>query len=369
MESSAPSVQEVWHLVEPPEAVIGVFEGDPEYSLGRVVGAALLSDGRIVVGDGISNELRFFDSGGRHQLTVGGQGRGPGELRSLYAIDLLPGDRIVASEWPAGSSVWFDGYGAYLKNTRIGPFWPGFAGRYLPDESFLVDVYERGSYGNELEAWAARGDDDRFRPGGWLVRLPEPAADARDTLSSLAGEEWFRRGKPRQDLVIRPMPFARNSHLTWSSSHIFLGENDRREIRVLGLDGALSRLLRWSGQDIAVTGADRSRFADEARTSFRQQSRLPTLERWLSEVPFPATKPAFRALLTDSAEQLWVQTWSEHGAEQDRWLVFANEGGWLATVEVPSGLELLDVGDDGVVLALWRDELDVNYVRVYRLAK
>ncbi len=37
-------------------------------------------------------------------------------------------------------------------------------------------------------------------------------------------------------------------------------------------------------------------------------------------------------------------------------------------MEVPLGLEFLDVGED-YVLALWKDEVDLEYVRLYRLEK
>ncbi len=53
-------------------------------------------------------------------------------------------------------------------------------------------------------------------------------------------------------------------------------------------------------------------------------------------------------------------------ADKDRWTVFGPDGARIAVVEMPTGLTLLDVGRDAV-LALWVDELDIEYVRLYRL--
>ncbi|MBT8397482.1 MAG: hypothetical protein KJN92_10970, partial [Gemmatimonadetes bacterium] len=73
---------EDWALSEPPLLEIGVQEAEDPYQLHRVRGSALLADGRIVVLNGGSQELRFFDSGGRFLFSAGGRGEGPGEFRS-----------------------------------------------------------------------------------------------------------------------------------------------------------------------------------------------------------------------------------------------------------------------------------------------
>ncbi len=84
-----------WRFVEPPVVELGVLEGQPAHQFSQVVGATRLSDGRIAVADGGSKELRFFDTNGRHLVSVGGPGEGPGEFRFLYSLDRLPGDTLI----------------------------------------------------------------------------------------------------------------------------------------------------------------------------------------------------------------------------------------------------------------------------------
>ena len=73
-------------------------------------------------------------------------------------------------------------------------------------------------------------------------------------------------------------------------------------------------------------------------------------------------------MATDPTGRVWVRGWPEADALRDRWTVFAPDGHIVAALEVPAGLEFLDVGED-YILTLWKDELDLEYVRLYRLEK
>ncbi|MGD2120113.1 MAG: hypothetical protein PVJ76_00140 [Gemmatimonadota bacterium] len=72
---------EEWILSESPVLEIGVREGEEPYQLHRARGSVLLEDGRVVVLNGGSQELRYYDPEGRFLKSVGGLGEGPGEFR------------------------------------------------------------------------------------------------------------------------------------------------------------------------------------------------------------------------------------------------------------------------------------------------
>jgi len=57
---------------------------------------ARLSDGRIMVGNRGSSEVRMFDAVGNHLVSWGGEGEGPGEFTGLSRAAPWPGDSIVA---------------------------------------------------------------------------------------------------------------------------------------------------------------------------------------------------------------------------------------------------------------------------------
>lgn len=66
-----------WRLTGEPLVRIGAVSGQPEFQFSWIVGALRMAPDTIVVLDDESLELRFFDAGGGHLLTVGGPGPPP----------------------------------------------------------------------------------------------------------------------------------------------------------------------------------------------------------------------------------------------------------------------------------------------------
>jgi hypothetical protein len=354
-----------WQLTEPPQVEIGGLEGETAHQLNQVVDAARLPDGTILIGDAGSRELRLFDSSGKSVRTLGGQGEGPGELPFLRAIAILPGDTIVASAWPFGLLSRFKLDGTFIGSTRLGPFWPGVVAEILTDGSLLLDLYDRG-YGNDIETWAASGTQPLFRPRGWLVRV---FPDGRQyTLREIRGEQWFKRGEVRQNLWVAPRPFGPTSAVAVAGSRVYVGDTERAEIEVLSLSGALRGLVRWEEEPVPVTGADRDHVREIALGSLRQSARREDLERWLDEVPYPTYKSAFSTLFTDRVGRLWIQVPVIAGTSSDRWIVFDVDGRSLARLESPTGSRFLDAGEEWAVL-VWKNEVEQEFVRLYRLEK
>ena len=79
-----------WRLSPSPLVEIGRAEDDPGHQLSEVVNAIRLSDGRIVIGDAQTKEIRFFSPSGAHQHSTGGSGEGPGEFPCGIRASLLP---------------------------------------------------------------------------------------------------------------------------------------------------------------------------------------------------------------------------------------------------------------------------------------
>ncbi len=78
----------------------------------RPMGSSM-PDGRIIVADRVSRELRVFDTVGVHLATWGGAGEGPGEFTNLIRLDHWPGDSLVA-RWSQGNRLTvFDSQGNY----------------------------------------------------------------------------------------------------------------------------------------------------------------------------------------------------------------------------------------------------------------
>jgi hypothetical protein len=83
-------------------------EGDPRYEFYGIRGACRTADGAIVVADGESRELRFFDRQGRYRRTAGRKGGGPGEFASLGRL-VCRGDSLYAWDVESASVSLFAG--------------------------------------------------------------------------------------------------------------------------------------------------------------------------------------------------------------------------------------------------------------------
>lgn len=356
-----------WILSEQPEAVIGQEARGPAHQLTQVVGALRFSDGRIVVGDRQTREARYFDSQGNHLLTVGGPGEGPGELRNLYAVDAIVGDTLVLGGWPIGSRYWFDPQGEFIKGEVLGPWFPGLLGRTLPNGTLLLDTYPQGSHGNTIETWAVQGTEEFFRPVGVMERVSRDGSQI-DTLGLMYGEEWLKIGQLRQNFAMNALPFNWRTRVTWSRDELFIGEMNRPEVRAYGPSGELRRIIRWEPRPVQVTGEDRSGFGESLIERLRRPEQVPDYRRWLSQVPFPETKPAFEEILADDEGRVWVKEPAVAGAETSRWSVYGSDGVAVGSVEIPGGFRVVHVSRDQL-LAVWTSALDLEFVHSYRLVK
>ena len=354
----------LWTMSAAPALEIGGNSDDPGHQLTQVVNTFRLGDGRIVLGDRVSREVRFFDPDGGHSLSVGGPGGGPGEFsRQLMGLERLGGDTVVASDWPFGTLTRFAPNGELIGTETIGPYLPGLVSRILADGAVLKDVYERRSYGNEIEWWAAYGEEGLFRPQGAIIRHAR-GAEAGDTIREIWGEEWFKIGRVGEGLTMRPRPFAETTLVSPSREKLFVAETGSAEVEVWSYDGRLERLQRWEGRSVDVTADDRRMVREEIFGA--QPQRLPDFERWLAAVPFPESKPPIRAMIAEADGHLWVGLPAEAGSSMDDWLVFDPEGVPTARAELPPGLVPFEIGGDHV-LGVWKDQLDVEYVRLYEL--
>ena len=128
-----------WRIGPGPTVSIGEATGDEPYMLYRAIDAVTLADGRIVIANAGTNELRVFDAAGVHMATWGGSGEGPGEFMALAGVDAWPGDSVVAWDGRDRSIAVFgsrDGFSRSFVMESGGdrPLEPRFA---LADGSFL----------------------------------------------------------------------------------------------------------------------------------------------------------------------------------------------------------------------------------------
>jgi hypothetical protein len=75
------------------------------------------------------------------------------------------------------------------------------------------------------------------------------------------------------------------------------------------------------------------------------------------------------ALLVDDECNLWIREHALGPREAPTWQVYHPGGAHLATVRMPPGFIATDISAAMGVLGIWRDEYDVDHVRVYALER
>jgi hypothetical protein len=350
-----------WAVSETPEVSIGVVDGDPEYQLYQVQDALRLDDGRILVANAGSGEVRAYDSEGTHLDSWGGQGEGPGEFAHTTAVGLWPGtDSVAVWDLRLSRLSLFDGEGTFGRTERFGD-----AGGLQRVRS----VWTLPS-GRLVLMGAEFGD---LSEAGGMMRVPErfvlTEADGSQVaeVGEFPGMETWMQFSGEALNIIR-LPLARGNVAAQVGSGMVIGSNESFELSFFGAEGTLTRIARVATPPREVTEAlvqgeieFRARIMpEEARTGYRTS---------MSEMPAPESLPVFSEVLDDPLGNVWVRLFqlpSETGPTE--WMVFDSDGVLRGRMHTPEGLEVYQIGADFIV-GSWEDELEVEHVQVWGLRR
>lgn len=353
-------IDEGWAIPEDPLLDIGVADGPQEYQLYRAWSAVRRSDGTVVVANGGTNELRFYGRKGEHLFSVGRSGEGPGEFNDLQRVWLLPGDSLLAYDFgPSRLSV-FSPSGDFVRSVHV----------RAPDGR---QVIARGSFedGSLIAVgapiWSAPGATTgvvrdsvpyyRYDPRGTLV----------DTLGRFPGVEVFRVVSG-DDWRLTGLPFPRAPLAAVGGERFHFGPADAYEILTYSPGGELERVIRLPHERRAVTPEDVDRFRTTRLERAEREGTRPSMERMLSQMPYPEWLPPYEDIEVDADGNLWVADYRTSPNAEQRWKVFSPAGEWLGTVALPPRLQVFQIGAD-FVLGGWTDDLEVEHVRLYALNK
>ena len=128
-------------------------------------------------------------------------------------------------------------------------------------------------------------------------------------------------------------------------------------------------MITWDSPPLPVTDREMEEWREEIVQFFGPKLTGGEVRAMLDQVPMPRSRPPHSRLLLDQAGNLWAKlgpTKGREGALSD-YLVFEGEGRLLGTVALPD-VEVLEIGED-YVLGVFRDELEVEFVRLYDLRK
>ncbi len=355
-----------WRFADAPSLDIGVFEGDPEYQLFRVRGAVRLSDGRIVVANSGTHELRYFGADGTYEQATGSEGGGPGEFKRISVLRRSAGDSVITYDSSNRRVSLFDPAGEFARSFTVEAS-QGFAffRERLSDGTFVMSSMEFGSGGR----------DGRFRDTATWVRHAAEGG-VLDTIHRFADMEMFMR-QSDGNVMIMGVPFGRSTLAAARGTHLLIGTGETFEIREYDETGALVGIIRSLRDPIPLTDADIDHYIRTDIDRTEEENRSEARKTW-KDFPFPDLMMPYANFRMDSAGNLWIEVHADAAARTAsqyerasyaaQWHVFDPDGQWLGVVEAPAGFRPTDIGAD-YVLGTWLDELDVEHVQMYELVK
>ncbi|MDE2652179.1 MAG: hypothetical protein OXI71_00030 [Gemmatimonadota bacterium] len=356
-----------WRIGPEPSLSIGERTGDEPYMLYLPSSSFRFPDGRIVVANRGTEEVRVFDSRGTHLATWGGRGDGPAEFETLGDVAPWTGDSILAWDFGDYGISIFDsdrnyGRSFFLQSGADPPRW-GPRPVAARADGTVLSIDDRGFGDSALvQVWDAEGGV-----------LPSPGV--------LPDEEVRTARAPDGSTEQVGVAYTRELLTAVWGDLVVATLNKPYEIRAFRADGALARIVRLEHERRAPTEADRQTYV-EGRMAERRGAvdastggpipggLLALMREFFESIPVAEHFPAFSAILTDDTGHLWVREYDYPQEERPAplWTVFDPAGRVLGYVETPRGLLIGQIGED-YILGRAEDELGVEYVQVWPLAR
>ena len=373
---------EGWTVEPEPLLEIGTVTGASEYLFTDVVAAVRLGNGDIVVADRGASELRSYDAAGNFQWRAGRDGEGPGEFRSLDFVGTTVGDSLVTYDGRLLRAQLFDPGGRLARTYRVAISEGEAPGRgVLADKAVgVVDgllVVRFIEYGERIPSGVVRWPPER-------VAALDLADDSVRSLIVLPGNEAYMQAREGGGYTDSPYVFYNGPEYGAAAGRLAVIDTEAWSVRLISSrDGATTAVFRRDVAPRSVTpalvdlhldGIVGLAFADPDQAPSEDVERFR--QRW-RETPRAPDLPVLRSVHVDGAGHLWLKPYYVAGAEPPPFEILAPDGTWLGSVSLPPGLvraftqyqaPYMEIGDD-YVLGVWTDELDVQYVRMYRINK
>lgn len=354
---TSPAVLEValpWVVFEEPELELGSDDGEVSQEFDRIRAMTVVRNGSLVVVNASGHELRWFDGTGTYLFTVGREGRGPGEFSVPRLVRQFDGDSILVAD-RTRRLTWIapDGSGHRVQSVAPG-------GMELMTGAALAAQGERVLFRSGTTI-CPRGEF--CQPDG-LFRWLDLAEATSDTIAIMKfgmistlelGELPYLLESPFHSVGANAMGPG-GPVLEGASGYELLQFDDR---------GQLVRIHRIAappqeaGEDAVEQVLRRWTDAGEDPGPWR---------RVYGGVDLPDALPAFQSIIVDRVGWLWAERFRLVPHDPPIWVVFDPEGKARGVIELPSGLEVHEIGKD-YVLGRATDGMGREIVRRHALER
>lgn len=324
-ESAEPRWREAspWRIDSVPVVSIGTANGPDETNFSDIAAVLRLSDGRLVVSDRGSAQIRFFSPDGQFERAVGGRGDGPGEFRVLGTAALTGGDTVVAAD------------GLRPRLTIIDPT-TGDVGTadLAPHEGATpmpMAISRTGAVLGVLATPFGQTAATQMHDSVALVAYASRTAAPTDAGKLNWGERWLAAGAERPS----PVTFTAPGLWAPAAEGFVTSGGTSHELRFRRADGAVQRVVRWAGPIRSVDDTVRRRFREHELGRAADSEARRRTEQQLRDARFAATLPTHRAILVDEQGFAWVERYRAPWEDERWWTVIDADGEWLGDIRLP----------------------------------
>lgn len=350
-----------------PRVSIGVEDGEAPYMLARLGGAIRLSDGRIVVVNRLTHEIRYFDSTGTWIRSSGRHGQGPGEFTEPFYIQPLRGDTIYVGDFRPFQYLVFDENGNWVKSVKPSPIELNVPrSMNILSDGRLVNGRQDGT--ERLASFATRT---------MVMEVYDANGKVADTVASLANGRYGQLDNDPQSVYVFPI-FESFAQAAARGDRIVVGHGSTPELRVHRADSLLTldRVIRWDVGARNISAADVAAFK-AARIAEYENANLPAADkpRYLEPLisrdrPVADSFPAFGNLMIASDGALWIREYPRPAdTTAHHWIAFERDGSFRCRLNTPRFDEYFDWGPNFVLVADPDSANDVERVRLFSLRR
>ena len=353
-----------WTVDPKPMLRIGGAGGEGPTELATVLGVARLSDGRVVIADGGSTELRVFSPTGAFIKSIGRKGQGPGEFDGIQLM-LRSADTLVVHDRQSRLQV------------------------YTADGKLLRSYARPVFTGHSTNTWPGLLND-----GSGVVQGVDPTPEFTSDQVTQTASLGLKSPTGTDVRAFTQIPVFERVRRNGAPVALFLGAVSR--VAVMGPRVCSGYAIRWEVQCFDRTGKLISRTSrgvkpgkvtsadiDEFKKGYAaaNKSAAPDkLKAALDNFQFADERSAFGRFVPSPVGELWVGEFvalesfipGKRGtatpSKPTTWTVLGNDGTWVADVVLPARFALLDAGRD-YVAGIELDDDDVESVVVYRLKR
>jgi hypothetical protein len=353
-------------LATEPRVSIGVLEGEEPYILSQLGGAVRLRDGRIVLANRGTDQIRYYDANGTFLSAAGRQGEGPGEFREPFYLFPVAGDSLYVGDFRPFRFLVFGPDGKWVRTASLDPM------EINTPRTMNVLADGRPVLGFDGFPTEPR---HTFPLRTMSLRVYGPEGRVLDALGEYPnGRSGQTKPGPGRFFVTSPL-FESYSQIRARGDRIVVGHGSRTELVLHRATAGypVVGIVRWDVGDLTVTAADID--AERARIAARLDS-MPPSQRSMMEMmrdeelsperPVADRFPAFGLLRIATDDAIWIREYPRPNdtATTHGWIAFESDGRFRCRMRTPRFAEFFEFGAD-YLLVQEPDDEGAERVRLY----